>query len=1099
MKFELLTCNLQFMLNAFLLKSKLFRILGILLVILSFCVPAFSASLEVSGIEQKKVTVNGVVLDDTREPLIGVSVLVKGSQQGTVTDLDGKYSITAPADGILVFSFVGMEKQEIPVKGRNNILVTMRSSSVALSDVVVIGYGKQSKAALTGAITKVDSKDMAISPTGNPMSMLQGKVPGMEIRVNSGQPGADPQIIVRGGTTTAPESDSPMVIIDGVIRTMKDINYADIETIQVLKDAASTAIYGSKASRGIVMITTKQGKAGKGSISFSYGLSVDHQPKRMPLSGAREYLTATRTAALHATDPDKYLSGTFAMSTANKRNALNTTAFLDDYITNYGQGYVEDLLYNQGWEMMEDPANPGKMLIFKETDFQDNLFQTPVNHDFNINFSGGNEKATYYMSLGYLTQDGIVVGTNYNRWSFLTNASYKIRKNLTVRGMVNYSMRTTAGINENNVMSRAAKMPPTVRQYYEDGTPAPGELTSSFRTRLHEVYYQEKENRVSRINLSAELDWEIIPGLHLKPMFSYTNNEGKDHNFERYNEVVKNRPVSEAHNMDLHYQYDLVLNYTKTIKDKHNLDLMAGGNYIYDNWYRFSGSGYGGTSDYIETLNGIATESAKTTSTFEEKKMNSYFGRVNYNYDMRYLFSASIRYDGSSHFAANHKFAAFPGVSAGWNMHREAFFEPLSKVVSNLKLRASWGKTGYDNLALENTEGSYEAGKNYAGEAGILNTVLMNRNLLWEETTSTDLGLETGFLNNRINLSFDAYYKKTTNRLLNENLWSETGFASIKSNFGSLNTKGVEIAINAIPIQTHDFRWNVDANFSIWRTTIGKLPNNGADKNRTGGGIIFDPKLGKYVEVGGFAEGERFGSRFAYQLDGVYSTDEDAANAPYDEGVSSGWLGKGKCAGDAIWRDVDGNGIINSKDMVFVGYIHPDKMGSFNNTFTYKNFTLRIATDFSLGNVIDNHFRAQANANSRNNFATIHDVASSKMWHKPGDIASIPRYDVESDWDNGKRNHGRPSSSTIGFSGGSANTLYIKKGDYLAFREVSLSYPLRTKWLRAAKIETLDLTAAVYNLGYWTAYDGLTPEVIGADAGKYSRPRQFIFSVKFTM
>ena len=167
------------------------------------------------------------------------------------------------------------------------------------------------------------------------------------------------------------------------------------------------------------------------------------------------------------------------------------------------------------------------------------------------------------------------------------------------------------------------------------------------------------------------------------------------------------------------------------------------------------------------------------------------------------------------------------------------------------------------------------------------------------------MGLEAGFLNNRINLSFDAYYKKTTNRLLNENLWSETGFASIKSNFGSLNTKGVEIAINAIPIQTHDFRWNIDANFSIWRTTIGKLPNNGADKNRTGGGIIFDPKLGKYVEVGGFAEGERFGSRFAYQLDGVYVTDEDAANAPYDEGVSSGWLGKGKCAGDAIWRDVD--------------------------------------------------------------------------------------------------------------------------------------------------------------------------------------------------
>ncbi|MDE7443380.1 MAG: SusC/RagA family TonB-linked outer membrane protein, partial [Muribaculaceae bacterium] len=702
---------------------------------------------------------------------------------------------------------------------------------------------------------------------------------------------------------------------------------------------------------------------------------------------------------------------------------------------------------------MEDPANPGKMLMFKDTNFQDNLFRTPVNHDFNIDFSGGNDRGTYYLSLGYLTQEGIVVGSDYSRWSMLANGSYRLTNNLTVRSSVSYSSRKSTGVNEANAMARASLMPPTLRQYYEDGTPAPGELTSSFRTRLHEVYYQEKRNIVDRTNLMAELDWEPVQNLHIRPMFSYWSNEGRDHEFERYNEVIKNRPASANHNSDKHYQYDLVGNYSIKLWNKHNFDFMLGYNHIYEMVFRMSGSGYGGTSDYIETLNGIASESAKVNTTETYKKMSSYFGRVNYNYDMKYLLSFSLRYDGSSHFASNHKFAAFPGVSAGWNVHREHFFEPITTVVNNLKIRGSWGKTGNDSLSLDDTEGAYKAGYTYGGEAGILNTTLMNRDLLWEETTSADFGIDLGLWNNRIKLYGDVYRKVTDNRLLNEKLWSETGFSSIKSNFGSIITKGVEIAIDANAIQTRNFSWNIGASFAYFRSVIGKLPYNGADKNRTSGGIIFDEKLGKYVEVGGFAEGERFGARFAYQLDGVYATDEDAKNAPYDEGVSASWLGKGKVGGDAIWHDSDGNGIINSKDMKLVGYLNPDKMGSFNNTFRYKNLSLRIITDFSAGNVIDNKFRSQANANSRNNYATIHDVASSEMWHKQGDIATIPRYDVESDWDFGKRNHGRPGTSTIGFSGGSVNTLYIKKGDYLAFREVSLNYMLTAKWLNAAYID----------------------------------------------
>ena len=486
-----------------------------------------------------------------------------------------------------------------------------------------------------------------------------------------------------------------------------------------------------------------------------------------------------------------------------------------------------------------------------------------------------------------------------------------------------------------------------------------------------------------------------------------------------------------------------------------------------------------------------------------EKKTNSYFGRLTYDFDRKYLLSASVRYDGSSHFAENNKFGTFPGVSAGWNMHRESFWEPMKDIVNNLKLRLSWGKTGLDNLSLSHTQGAYTAGKSYMGESGILNTTLANKSLLWETTTSTDGGLDIGLFNSRVNLMVDVYHKKTTNRLLDEKLWAESGFSSIRTNFGSIVTNGIEIQVDAIPVKTRDFSWDISANFSYHKTFVDKLPDNGAKRNRTSGGIIFDERLGKYIETGGFAEGERFGARYAYVMDGVYATDEEAANAPYDDMVSANWKAAGttqqKYGGDAIWRDLDKNDTIDTRDMKLVGYIHPDKIGGITNTFKYKKFSLRVAMDFELGHVIDNQFRAQANANSRNNFATVHDVASSAMWRNQGDQASIPRYDVYSDWDYGVRNHGRPSGTYIGFSGGSLNTLYIKKGDYLAFREVSLTYLLENKWLKTLGVPSVELMGAIYNLGYWTAYDGLTPEVYGADAGKYPRPRQFMFSLKFTL
>lgn len=1069
---------------------------------------------EASAIPQQKVaaqnliTVKGTVTDTGKEPLLGVSVFVKGQGGGTATDLDGNYEVKAPANGTLIVSYVGMQTQNIPVKGRTRIDIVLAESSVNLGEMVVIGYGKQSRATVTSSISKVNAEDMAVAPNNNVMAMLQGKVPGMQVNFSSGRPGVDPAITIRGGTTTTPGSDAPLYIIDGVVSTVKDLNYADVESVEVLKDAASTAIYGAKAANGIVMITTKSGKKGAGKISFSYGLSIDNQPKRMPISDAREYLGITREAALRSPNANAYLNGSFGMSTNNVIDSYVNLAFLDDWIGRYGQDYVEDLLLNRGWETMEDPANPGKMLLFKNEDFQDNLMRSPVNHDFNINFSGGNDRGTYYLSMGYLKQDGIVKGNDYNRWSFTANGSYKLMNNVTVRSSVNYISRKFVGLNENNTMSRASLMPPTTRQYYEDGRPAPGENTASFRTRLHEIYYQSKYNSVDRINLRAELDYEPIADLHIRPMFSFRLDNTKNHQFERANEVQKTRISKTWRDMNKQYQYDIVANYTKRLWENHNFDFMLGYNYTYTDAYDLVVQGEGGSSDNIETINGSAIINRDQTNGYQTyKKMSSYFGRITYNYDMKYLFSFSLRCDGSSHFASNHKFGVFPGVSAGWNIHREHFFENLLPVVNNLKLRGSWGKAGNDNLSLANTEGQYAAGNNYGGSAGILNTTLPNRDLLWEETTSADLGLDVGLFNNRLSVIFDIYRKETSNRLVNERLWSETGFTSIKSNYGNLITKGLEVAVNATAVSIPQFSWDVSASFSFFRTIVGKLPNNGAKRNRINGGVIFDEKLGQYIEVGGLAEGERFGAQFAFKMDGVYATDEDAAAAPYDKIVNSTMLGKGKKGGDAIWHDFDKNGIIDQYDMYLVGYINPDKMGSFNNIFRYRNFTLRFMTDFSAGNVIDNRFRGNANANGRGNYATLHDMASDQVWRKQGDIATIPAYEIDKD-QNQKANHIRRANGAncpLGFTStylsneGTNNSLYIKKGDYWAFRELSLSYLLRNKFLDRHHIDNVTITAAVYNLGYLTAYDGLTPEVIGVDAGQYPRPRSYLFSLSFIL
>lgn len=1052
---------------------------------------------------QSSSTVTGIVSSSTdNEPIGGVSVTIKGTTIGTVTDSSGLYILRGvDRKSVLVFSYVSLEEREVLVGGQRRIDVVLEEKGKSLNEVVVIGYGRQSRATLSTSISKISATEFESAPAANPLLQLQGKVAGVNIQASNGQPGTSPQIFIRGGASTAPEGDAPLFIVDGIVgqmRNISDLNPDDIESMQILKDAASTSIYGAAAANGVIIVKTKSGTRGKTRINFKVSTGIDQQAKRYNFVNARDYIYVSRknTAMFNKTNPDFFLSGgTYGMSTGNPRNSRNTLEFLDTYITNYGEDYVANLIDVEGWEVMDDPVT-GKKLIFKNTNYQDVTFQEAQRTEYDLNLSGGTDRATYYLSLGHLNQDGIVYGSFYKNYSGLFNGNFKLSNKWSVNTNLSYQLRKANGPGSiNNVLSRSITTPPTYRLYYEDGLPAPGEGISSFRSRLHEVYYKEKYTDVNvyRSTFNIGANWDILPGLKFTPTFYWFTTEGLENYFEAYNETNKNRNASAEHNLDRQTQIDGLLTYDKNLFDGHHINAVAGASYINRYAYRMNASGRGAPTDYIRTVNATAPETQRSSTTLSTDIMMSYFSRVNYDINRKYLFSANLRADGSSRFAQAHKWGIFPGVSAGWNVHMEDFWDPMSAYISAFKIRTSWGQVGNNELSISDAQGAYSTGSAYQGGVGILNTTLANNNLIWETTTSFDAGVDIGLFNNKVTLLLDYYSKVTSDRLFSKPLDATTGFSSIRSNYGSIRSRGFEAELTATPIRRKDFSWELNMAFAFNKSIVLELPDNGEEKNRIGGNWIYDKASGQYVKVGGLAEGEEFGGRWAYQMTGVYTDDKDAEAAPYDVVAA----GRRKVGGDAIWADLDGNGRIENTDMMFMGYIRPNITGGMVNTLNYKGLTARFVVDYAMGHVIDNGFRAKANGSSRNNNVALTDVISDDIWKEQGDIATIPRYTVQSDFDYGIRNHTRDNHG-IGNGGTASNSsLYYSKGDYLAFREVSLSYQFRSRFLSNLFLQGLEVFAGIYNIGYLTSYDGLMPEVFtGVDPGLYPRPRHINFGVK---
>jgi len=1088
--------------------------------------------------QAQSTVINGKVADSSGAPLEHVSVKVKGTRTGTTTGADGSFTISTNASNpVLVISRVGFALQEITPGGRTNLPITLISAREELADVVVVGYMQQSRTRTTAAISKLAPDELKNTSNPNPVQALQGKIAGVSIPITGGQPGVGAtNIIIRGGTKpngygsgvgtsggnvlSSSDDVSPLVVIDGVFRTasaMNDLNPDDIESLQVMKDAASTAIYGAQGANGVIVIKTKGGKFNtKMNLSFNHRTTWETQARSYNYINAEQYLRLARTTVKNtfdAIDKNNLLNnGGFSAGTRTYTakgqygQDINLTALYDNVVAIEGQPYVDNLL-SKGWKTMDDPANPGTKLLYADNHYQDMLWNTGITQNDNVAINGGSDRASYNVSFGNTNQAGIFVGTRYKRYDALGNFSFKTSDNFKLDVMLNYqNIRPNYVENTTNELIRGIRITPLIRIFKDNGDPTVGEIYT-VRNRFHALKYDDTRVTTERYTSRVGGDWTLMKGLHYRPSVSYFMED------YRYMFMRKGTPASEIQPSTQRQKnentigtrqlmIDQVLQYDVTVADDHHFTVLGGVNYTHLRGDTINIGSQRATNDYIYTINEPATTTINgvpTTNVTDfhtsliESKSASIFGQFSYDYKARYLLSAALRYDGYSNFAPENKYAYFPSVSAGWNVHEEKFWNV--KFMNALKLRASWGGTGNSKLSLADTYGGYTATQ-YALGPGILRSNLSNPNLKWEETVTTDLAFDASFFNSRINLTVDFYDKRTKDRLSSKPLPSESPFPSITYNNGELQNKGVEIELGATVLKVKAFTWKTNVSFAFNRALITKLPANGRAKNRQGGDLIADPVTKTLVEAGGFAEGERPYGLWGYKADGVFSTDAEAAawNAKVKDNLASpqGIL-VGKHAGDFIFRDVNGDGIIDTKDQVFMGYRNPDKIGGMQNTFTYKGLSLRFTMDYALGHVIANGALARSLGQGRAfNEGAPQEALGPDIWQKSGDVGKKYARFSFADFDFGQRNYLRGATLGNNASYSTDVSTMFSKGDFLAFRELSLAYDIPAGVMRKIHATGMNVFFSVYNLGYLTAYKGLNPEIYsGYDPGGYPRPRQY--------
>ena len=1098
----------------------------------------------VTWAQSKKIS-GTVTSSEDGSRMAGVSITKKGSSIGTQTSTDGRYAITADKGDVLLFTSTGFAKLEITVGASDIINIKMQPDEEDLGEVVVVGYGTQKKSSLTASIAKLDKRILESGVRANPAQALAGTIAGVRVSTTSGKPGALPAIVLRGGTNFD-GSGSPLVIVDGQFRpSLSDINPEEIESLEVLKDASATAIYGARASNGVILITTKRGKAGASSIAFKMKSGVNQLNSPYTLLTAEEYLFWGRKALV---ETFKVNGNQSLINTSGPRGTGNVYknaagAILDgNYDLNalfspmvLSDANRELLNTGNGWKVMKDaiptnltgaydPTGTIKDILYKEFSYADNAFRNQaVLQDYNIGMSGGNDRGTYFANLGMYNEDGIAKSSFYRRLNFVINGDYKIKSWLKSESSVAFAkanFRDQAQTSDASYWGRILMAAPTMRGVNENGDVLLGRNSGDGNPTINEPQFIRR-NQSDKFTLSQSLKADLYKNLYLKVggIFMYDEQVGESFNKDYRTGVLsytnpntgwnRDRISSASFDRIFRQTYNAILNYKTELFGKSNLDAMVGGEYydVYNNG--LSAGGRLAPTDDFEALGFTSADANQRSvgSYHTAERILSTFGRVNYDWDGKYLASFTARRDGYSRLIGDNQYGVFPGASFGWLAHKEKFMEGTSNWLSLLKLRGSWGKNGnIGGIGLYELQGGYNTTGRYENIIGFSLGGIPNPKLRWEKTNTVEAAIEYGLLKNRITGSIGVYNRTTNDKIANVLLPNSTGVSSIRTNNGSMQNKGLETDMIVKVIQNKDWEIRLGANIAWNKNKILKLPFNGNENNRQGGTQIYDPVTGKLIWVGGLQEGQEPGELFGYVMEGLIRDAKDLAaynkidlaagqvqlNAAAGRTLTSQQLLTQRglnpnqwwttSLGDVRWKDIDKNDTIDFRDRVFMGRSIPRWTGGFNLSVGWKGLQLFARMDYALGFVQMDFRQMWAMGSMQGEFNGTDFVKDS--WTPENPNARFPTY-MNQDQQL-KKNYDRYSN------------MFWVSSNYLCFRELTLSYAVPKNLLKRAKIDGFTLMVTGQNLGYISNKMLKLPERTGEHDGAYTIPTQMVFSANLT-
>lgn len=1050
----------------------------------------------------QKVPVSGTVSDQTG-PVIGASVIEKGTTNGTMTDNDGHFTLTVSKGAVIEISSIGYKTQEITVGAQTNFTVTLSEDNEFLDEVVVVGYGSMKKSDLAGASVSMNESDLKGSIISSLDQSLQGRAAGVTAVTTSGAPGSSSSIRVRGQATINANAE-PLYVIDGVIvqgggntgadfglgdalgngkvstiSPLSTINPADIVSMEILKDASATAIYGAQGANGVVLITTKHGKSGEAKFSYDGMVAMSRQAVRLNMMNLREYAQ-----------------------------------------------YYNERIEEGDEEGDIDETNPyyaTPSLLGKGTNWQDEIFRTAWQHQHQLSAQGGSDKVQYYVSGSYMDQQGTIIGSNFNRFSVRTNLDAQLKKWLKLgvnatyaitndnlkladsnQGLIYYSLTTIPDIPVYDVNGNYSS---TIREGYT--SPNPVALAM-----MDEILLKRKK-------LSGNIYAELTPIKHITWRTELGFDMGES-DANRYKPMVdlggwvrSQNSISYQKNSNYFWQLKNYLTYANQW-GKHSVTAMVGQECWESRWNYLSGSNTDLPSDEVHNV-ALATGTPSISSGFGSSSMASFFTRETYNYGDRYLGTYTYRYDGSSNFGPKNRWAGFHSVALAWRFSNEKFFEPVKKVIDNGKLRLGWGQTGNSSI------GSYAWGAAItrmpsALGMGFRPSNIPNTSIRWESQEQYNVGLDLGFFNGRLNLTVDAYYKRSDDMLMSMQLPSYMGtqgnvsskLQAPKGNYGSIENKGLEITLDAHPVQLKNFSW--DSNFQI-SFNKNKLLSLSDTENAT---LVGYGQFGDVVCVSEI--GKPLYNFYGYKVEGVYKDLDDIQNsAKPAKYPSDGVFSRGNTVwvGDIKYKDVDENGIIDERDRTDLGSPLPKFTFGWTNTFRYKNLDLSIFLNGSYGNKVMNYNSLTLTHMNSTWTNQLQGVVSKRARLEPIDPTIV--YADGSKWfdhiDNVRvKNPGTKIPHTSINDPNDNDRIsdrYVEDGSFLRIKNITLGYTFPKALLNKAKIENLRVYVNIQNLYTFTKYTGYDPEVgastqdstgltYGLDNGRYPSPAMYSFGLNIT-